>query len=178
MKRIVWNEPARVGVWVCQRLGSEFNEKLSTAIGLEKDGLLIAGVLFDNYNGRSIAMHVAGEGGHWMTREFAKACFGYAFNQCKVNKILGYVDSQNLAARRYDEHLGFVLEAVIPDAGRYEDLYIYSMTAAQCRFIGEHLGKIQRPSGPGLHGSSRTDGSREPDESVHAIWKPDVLSPH
>lgn len=136
MKRLVWNEPARVGGWVCQRLESEFNEKLSTAIGLEKDGALIAGVLFDNYNGRSIAMHVAAEGSHWMTREFLCACFGYAFNQCKVKKVIGYVDSTNLAARRFDSHLGFVLEAIIPDAGRCEDLYIYSMTPDQCRFIG------------------------------------------
>jgi RimJ/RimL family protein N-acetyltransferase len=141
MKRIVCDQPARVGQWVCDRIGGEFNEKLAVAIGLERDGALIAGVIFDNYMGRSIAMHVAGEGGHWMTREYARACFDYAFNQLKVNKILGFVDSTNAAARRYDEHLGFVLEHVITDAGKCGDLCIYSMTPDKCRFLGEKHGK-------------------------------------
>lgn len=137
MKRIVFDEPARVGWWVCERIGGEFNEKLAVAIGLESDGQLIAGVIFDNYLGRSIAMHVAGEGGHWMTRSFARACFGYAFKQLKVKKIIGFVDSGNAQARRYDEHLGFVLEHVITDAGKVADLCIYSMTPDRCRFLGE-----------------------------------------
>lgn len=141
MKRVVWDQPVLVGAWVCERIGGQFNAQLATAIGLERDGELIAGVIFDNYMGQSIAMHVAGEGGHWMTREFARACFGYAFNQLKVKKVLGFVDSTNAAARRYDEHLGFKLEHVITDAGKVGDLCIYSMTPDKCRFIGEHHGQ-------------------------------------
>jgi RimJ/RimL family protein N-acetyltransferase len=135
VKRIVADEPLRVGEWVCERIGGTFNASLSTAIGLENDGRLIAGVVYDNYTGRSIAMHVAGEGGHWMTREFARVCFDYPFRQLGVNKVLGFVDSTNTQARRYDEHLGFVLEHVITDAGKSGDLCIYSMTAAQCRWL-------------------------------------------
>lgn len=136
MKRIVWDQPERVGRWVCERTDGHFDAGCSTAIGLERDGDLIAGVLFDHYTGRAIAMHVAGEGGHWMTREFARACFGYAFNQLRVDKVLGFVDSTNQAARRYDEHLGFRLEATLTGAGKSGDLLIYSMTPAQCRWIG------------------------------------------
>lgn len=141
MKRIVWDEPQRVAEWVCARVGGSFNPGESTAIGLEKDGAMIAGVLFDHYLVRSIAMHVAGEGGHWMTRDFARACFGYAFNQLKVCKVLGLVDSANHAARRYDEHLGFRLEATITGAGKTGDLLVYSMTPDQCRWIGDKNGK-------------------------------------
>lgn len=137
MKRIVWDEPRRVGEWVCAKVGATFNPQEATAIGLERDGSLVAGVMFDHYTGRSIAMHVAGEGGHWMTRDYARACFGYAFNQLGVGKIIGLVDSTNQAARRYDEHLGFHLEATITGAGKVGDLLIYSMTPQQCRWIGE-----------------------------------------
>jgi RimJ/RimL family protein N-acetyltransferase len=98
-------------------------------------------VVFDNYNGRSISMHVAGEGGHWMTRDYARACFGYAFGQLGVRKIIGLVDSTNEAAKRYDEHLGFRVEGVITDAGKHGDLLIYSMTPDQCRWLGEKHGK-------------------------------------
>lgn len=141
MKSVVLDQPVRVGEWVCQRIGGQFNELLSTAIGLERDGELIAGVVFDSYMGRSIAMHVAGEGGHWLTRDFLRACFGYAFTQLQVRKVLGYVDSTNDQARRFDEHIGFRLEHVITDAGKHGDLLIYSMTPEQCRFIGERNGK-------------------------------------
>jgi len=141
VKTIVWDRPAEVGRWVCSRIGGSFDASSATAIGLERDGELIAGVVFDHFNGRSISMHVAGEGGHWMTRGYAKACFGYVFNQLKVKKVIGLVDSANLAARRYDEHLGFRLESVITDAGREGDLLIYTMTAGECRWLGEKHGQ-------------------------------------
>lgn len=80
-------------------------------------------------------MHVAGEGGHWMTRNFARVCFEYPFVKLGVKKILGFVDSDNEQARRYDERLGFVLEAVIKDASENGDLCVYSMTREQCRWI-------------------------------------------
>jgi RimJ/RimL family protein N-acetyltransferase len=129
-----------VGHWVCAQLGSIYNEQLSVAFGMERDGELIAGVIFDGYNGGSIHMHVAGKGGHWMTREYARVVFSYAFDEAKVHKILGFVDSENLKARRYDEHLGFVKEAVIEGAGRHGDLIIYSMTREQCRYLGNKHG--------------------------------------
>jgi RimJ/RimL family protein N-acetyltransferase len=141
MKRIVWDQPRRVGEWVCARVGGSFDSSSATAIGLERDEQLIAGVMFDHFNGRSVAMHVAGEGGHWMTRDFARACFGYAFSQLGVKKVLGFVDSENQAAQRYDEHLGFRLEAVITDAGKRGNLLIYSMTPDQCRWLGERHGR-------------------------------------
>ena len=89
-------------------------------------------------------MHVAGEGGHWMTSDYAKACFGYVFNQLNVNKVIGLVDSTNTAARRYDEHLGFRLEATIPDAGTHGDLLIYTMTREQCRWVEERHGRQEQ----------------------------------
>lgn len=141
MKVTIWDRPREVGEWICARIGGVFDPAGATAIGLESNGALIAGVMFDHWNGRSIAMHVAGEGGHWMTRQFARDCFGYAFNQLKATKVLGFVDSKNAAARRYDEHLGFQLEAVITDAGKEGDLLIYSMTPGQCRWIGERRGR-------------------------------------
>lgn len=140
MRRIVWDQPQLVGQWVCARIGGSFDPTSATAIGLEKDGQLIAGVVFDHYNGRSVSMHVAGEGGHWMTRDYAKACFGYVFNQLKVGKVIGLVDSTNTAARRYDEHLGFRLEATITGAGKTGDLLIFTMTPEQCRWIGASHG--------------------------------------
>lgn len=135
-----------VGPWVSERAGGEFERKIS-AIGLVRNDKLVAGVVFSDYfHNRSVCMHVAAEGKYWMTREYLRVCFDYPFNQLRVNKILGLVDSTNHSARRFDEHLGFVLEHAIRDAGRVGDLLIYSMTRQQCRFLGDGYGKVKRSS--------------------------------
>lgn len=125
----------KVGPWVCQRTGGTWTGD-GSAIGYEKDGKLIAGVLYDQYNGRSACMHVASDGSRkWMTRDYLWICFDYPFNQLKLNKLLGLVDSTNEKALAFDKHLGFVEEAIIKDAGKHGDLVILSMTRQQCRFL-------------------------------------------
>lgn len=135
MRRLVYGQDWRVGPWVCARTGGTWSAVDSATIGMERDGELVAGVLFDHFNGRSIAMHVAGEGALWITRAYLRAAFGYAFVQLRVSKILGLVDERNERARRLDEHLGFHLEARIANAAPGGDLLIYSMTPAQCRYL-------------------------------------------
>lgn len=134
--KLITFDSQRVGTWVCDKTGGTY-DPCSVAIGLEQHGELIAGVLFDQYNGKSICMHVAAVGPNWLTREYLAVCFDYPFNQAKVTKILGLVDSKNTLARRFDEHLGFRLEATIEDAGKDGDLLIYSMTRQQCRYLKE-----------------------------------------
>lgn len=136
MKRIVWNEPARVELFVRQKLDCRpFREY--AAIGLESDGRLAAGVLFDNKWDASIQMHVASDGSRqWMTPALLAACFGYAFNQEKVNLIVGLVRADNVMARRFDEHLGFKKRGQLPLACTDgTDLIVYGMLRSECRYI-------------------------------------------
>lgn len=123
----------RIGPWVCDRTGGLFEPSTSSAIGMEEDGAITAGVLFDMFNGRSICMHVALE--KPVSRRFTRMCFDYAFNQLKVHKVMGLVDSTNDKALRFDRLLGFVEEARIEGAGKTGDLIILTMTRPQCRWI-------------------------------------------
>lgn len=107
------------------------------AIGLRRDGELVAGVVYEGYNGRNIWMHVAAiPGARWMSREFLHAVFAYPFDLCKVDRVSGYVNESNLQARRFDEHLGFKEEARLrgaaPDGG---DVLVYVMWRDDCRFL-------------------------------------------
>ena len=129
-----------IGPWVCERTGGVYTPSDSIAMGRIQDGVLLGGVVFDHYNLASIAMHCAGDGA-WITREFLRKAFAYPFDQLKVNKILGLVDSSNEAARRLDEHLGFVIEATVKDAAPHGDLLIYSMTREQCKYLGGRYGR-------------------------------------
>lgn len=127
-----------VGPWVCFNTGGHYVAGDSSAIGLIdlKTDELIAGVVYDNYNGRSVCMHVAAvPGARWMTREYLWVCFDYPFNQLGVNVIIGLVDSTNVPAQKFDENLGFSLSARIPNAGKVGDLLIYTMDRAACRFL-------------------------------------------
>jgi RimJ/RimL family protein N-acetyltransferase len=135
MKRILLDQPHFVGKCVCERTGGTFSPVDSMAIGLARENTLIAGVLYDHFNGASVAMHVAADGSHWLNRDYLRACFRYPFLQLNVKKILGLVCSSNAAARRFDEHLGFELETSIRDATPQGDLLIYSMTRHQCRYL-------------------------------------------
>lgn len=130
-----WNivSSPEVGEWVAVRAGGRYHADASQAIGLEKDGQLIAGVIFERYNGESMWMHVAIEGR--LTPAYLKAIFHYAFIYCDVKKVIGTVTSDNVKARKFDENLGFTEEGRIKDAAPDGDIIIYTMSKDQCRFI-------------------------------------------
>lgn len=107
------------------------------AIGLERDGRLVAGVLYEGYNGQSVWTHIGAESGaRWMTRRFLRYMFEYPFNELGVESIFGWVEARNECARRFDEKLGFKIEACLREAGPGgQDVLIYRMRRDQCRFI-------------------------------------------
>lgn len=106
-------------------------------LGLERDGKLIAGVVYDGFNGSNIWMHVAAEpGARWMTREYLYYCFYYPFVELGCRYVRGHVEASNTAARRFDEHLGFTQAAVLPGAAADGgDVILYVMPKESCRYV-------------------------------------------
>ncbi len=109
-----------------------------TAIGLVREDRLVAGVLYEGFNGRNLWMHVAAEPGRrWGVRDYLWACFRYPFVVCGCDRISGYVEESNAAARRFDEHLGFREEARLQGAAADGgDVILYVMRRQDCRFLG------------------------------------------
>lgn len=145
--RIVVGMDWIVGPWVCERAGGTYavggGDK---TIGLAQGNRLIAGTIFDNYNGANVCIHVASSSPEaWRNREFLWFNFHYAFNQLGCKRVTGMVPSSNLPARRFDEWLGFVPEATLKDAHPDGDLLVYVMTREQCRWLalGDRYGKKQ-----------------------------------
>lgn len=106
-------------------------------LGLERDGELVAGVIYEGYNGRNVWMHVgAVPGKRWLVREYLHYCFHYPFVELGCDRLSGYVESSNAEARRFDEHLGFTEEARLQGAARDGgDVILYVMWREQCRFL-------------------------------------------
>lgn len=109
-------------------------------LGLERDGELVAGVLYEGYTHHNIWMHVAGKpGSRWMTREYLRYCFHYPFVELGCRRVSGWVEASNEAARRFDEHLGFKEEARLKGAARDGgDVILYVMWREDCRYVDPH----------------------------------------
>ena len=133
--RIISN-PARVYDFVSQFMPMAMVAGMK-GVGLEKDGELIAGALYEGFNGQNVWAHLAGKPGkRWMNRQFLWYGFHYPFNEMGVKRISGYVNASNTEARRLNEHFGYQEEARLkgaaPDGG---DVILYVMWRENCRFL-------------------------------------------
>ncbi len=135
-RRIVVHENERVGKWVAERANFTYSPGNSQCFGYEIDGELVAGAIFDNYRRHSIAIHIAGEGRYWMTREGIHVCFDYPFRQLGVHKLIAFIDEVNEKSRHIAKRIGFTLEARIEGAAKSGgDLLIFTMTQEQCKWL-------------------------------------------
>jgi hypothetical protein len=126
-----------VGLWIAQKITGHYIPG-STAIGLEKDGMLVAGVMFENYNGRSMVAHMAVTGR--MTREYLGEIFRYAYQTANVQKLISPVSSTNEKCIRYITNLGFEKEAELKDASPDGDILLFTLEKPKCRFLGNRYG--------------------------------------
>jgi len=128
-----------VARWVYKALHSCCDEG-AEGIGLEKDGALVAGVAYENWNGRSIVCHIVIEGR--ITRYYLYAIFHYPFEYLGCDKIVVPIAQSNGESIKLVENMGFEREATLCDAHPDGDIYLYSMKRQNCRFLGERYGKV------------------------------------
>ena len=134
MKSIITGQDERVADFVAKGIGCSGYSNYST-IGLEKDGKLIAGVVYNEFNGQNITASIYGIGKTWLNREFLWFMFEYPFNQLKVGRITVIIESSNAESIAFVEKLGFIQEATLLKAGKYGDLYIYRMFRGECKWL-------------------------------------------
>lgn len=128
-----------VAAWVSNRAEAD-PRGVSAAIGWLSEGKLVAGATYEDYTGGSITATIAIEN-TMMVSQFLRAIFEYPFRQLNVGKVFAMVAQTNSPSRRLVEKMGFEQETVLKDYYSCEDLIVYSMTAKQCRFLGETRGE-------------------------------------
>lgn len=130
-----------VGPWVAQQIGGSYQPG-SVAIGLVRDGGLTAGVLYEQWNGRSIVAHIAVTGR--MTPSFLAAIFDYPFRVCGAEKIMCPIPSNNERSKALATNMGFSQEACLKDAAPSGDILIFTLSKPDCRFLKDrYIGKIR-----------------------------------
>lgn len=125
----------RIAEFVASKIGCSVLVGNFVAIGLERNGRLIAGVTYSDFNGSNITAGIAGEGKRWLTREFLWFIFYFPFLQAKAKRITACVEQTNLVSQQFVTRLGFKLEAVMERAGRTGDLLVYRMFREDCRYL-------------------------------------------
>ena len=103
----------------------------AVAIGWQRDGVLSAGVVFENHNGRTVWAHVAVD--KPLSREFLRAFLAYPFRVCGVDSVRGYVLASNVELRGLAKRLGAVEEAALKGAARDGgDVIIFTLRVGVC----------------------------------------------
>lgn len=132
---------AEVGHWVAEQMGGMYHPKGSEAIGLERNGQLVAGIIYEDFNGASVVCHLAIRG--WVTKAFLRAVSVYAFHQLRVHKIIAPANSDNEDAMRMLQKMGFIIEGRIWDAQPNGDIVIHSLTKNRCKYLSPRYQEVQ-----------------------------------
>ena len=117
--------------WVMDSIGKS-NDNM-TAIGEVRDGMIIAGVAFESYNGSNMI-------GHQRiisppSRKFWINVADYIFNQAGCKRFTAMVHANNEKAIKLNLHIGFVIEATLKDAGPNCDLLVMTLWRENCKIL-------------------------------------------
>jgi len=125
MSRIRYVDGKEVAEWSEKQLGLD-NCSAKKAIGIVVDDVLRASVLFTDYRGTSVDMHVISDGkSNWCFKGFLHLLFSFAFNTLNVERVTAPISSANTKARCLVEKLGFKTEAVLSRADNGNDRILY-----------------------------------------------------
>ena len=140
-KQIIMGHDHAIAAWVGNKLGiADFGP--CSAIGVTKNGKLIAGAVYGNYHedihGRplSIEVTIVSIDKTWLSRHILSALFGYPFTRLKVRRVQLTTSKRNKKLRTMFERLGFKFEGVLRKAWREGgDAVVYSMLPHECSWI-------------------------------------------
>jgi RimJ/RimL family protein N-acetyltransferase len=110
--------------------------RTSDFVGLGRvvDDKLVGVLGFNNFNGASVQMHMAGDPG-WLTRGMLETAARYVFETLGLQMILALVPSGNVKALEMDKRMGFVELIAVPGAHPDGALHMLCMRKHQCRWL-------------------------------------------
>lgn len=146
-----------VARWVANELGvGEWLHDVA-AIGVMKDEVPVAGVVYYAYRWPAIEMACASTDARWLNKTFLGVFFGYPFVTLGCKRIVSLVDDDNFHARKFNEKLGFVQECTLTDAHPNGDAVMYGMLKSHCRWLNGFKGL---KNNQGLRTERTGDGRR------------------
>jgi ribosomal protein S18 acetylase RimI-like enzyme len=129
---------ARAPEWLSARIdGFRPSEADKQSVAWEKDGELLAAVLFRNHAGADVeAVAAADRLKEFFSPQLISAGFSYPFSELGCRRVTVYVASNNAKSRRFVERLGFKQEGTIRQfVDRDIDLLVYGLLREECRWL-------------------------------------------
>jgi hypothetical protein len=126
--QLVFDNKELIGAWVATK-----TEQVTTwgdfyAMGVMQGDEVIAGVVFNNFNGANATCHIAVEKPGKSMIKLLQAAYYYAFNQCKLKRLTGMVPTSEPHVLAFDQHLGWEYEFTMKDAHPTGDMVVLVMT--------------------------------------------------
>jgi RimJ/RimL family protein N-acetyltransferase len=118
--------------------GSDFSNRLMQVISRTENGILMGGIVYENYTGAngSCLVHIAGFEPNWINRDLLWIMFDYPFRQLDCKHAFAQVAANNTKAYEFCMSIGWellhTLEGVFPDG----DMLLLRMKRENCRFLG------------------------------------------
>lgn len=143
MKTLVGNVlfgfDAEVAQWVSDRISGMSPSPDAMALGVVSGGELIAGVVFERWNGVHVEASIAATDKSWASRNTLFRLFHYPFNQLGCEAISVIVPSSNPESLNLATKLGFEPEAMIKFAAHDgSTLVVLKMFRNNCKWIENH----------------------------------------
>ena len=114
---LIFDDKDRVGDWVANQMPDGASWHNYYAMGAEKQGELVSGIVFENFNGHNANVHIAVSKPTKLFLKLLDHAFVYAFETCGLRRLTGLVEADNVKALQLDLHIGFKIEAVMKEAG-------------------------------------------------------------
>lgn len=127
-----------LAAWVAHRVpkmtGADYGD--FTGLDFHKDGNRIAGMIFNNYTGFDVNIHIAADSPEWAKPGVLKKIADLIFNQWGCVRITTIAGRTNKKAIKLNSGLGFVLEGIQRRGldGK-EDALIFGMLKEECKWL-------------------------------------------
>lgn len=147
MKTLVYGQDERIAKFCMERIKGITSFGLFTTLGIERDGELIAGVVYNNYSGNDICGHIAAvSGSKWCDEHVMRAICSYPLVQLGCNRVTCLIPTRNQRSFELCKYFGFKQEGLMRKAFVDDDGILMGILKEECPWIGEHNGQECKPA--------------------------------
>lgn len=111
-----------------------------TALGVRREGKIVAGVTWAEYNGAHCTCNIAALPGYSL-RSLLVGVLYYSFIELRLNRLTFTVKSTNIPSINFVRHFGATLEATLRGADPSGDLLIFALWPENCPLWNRYYGK-------------------------------------
>lgn len=142
---VIFGADKQIAGWVASKIEGYKPDEGARALGVIKGKNLVAGVVYERWNGVHLEASIAAEPrSGWADRRVLHAIFFYPFVTLDCRAISVTVPMSNLPSLNLATKLGFEVEALVKYAAHDgSTLVVLKMFRENCKWIGDH-GKRQQ----------------------------------